>query len=168
MFTDNQSLKFRLRGIRPGIHTIDLTIPASALEIPEVTTPIRVSGELEASDIYVFRLHLHSVQHFICDRCTTEFDVVVDPDLEVIYAPTDHEAEFEDSGYLHTFDPMTLYEVDLTEDVHDALMLAVPMKRLCKADCPGLPLSEEHAPQFDQRFASLGGLYEKLKSEEGQ
>lgn len=57
--------------------------------------------------------------------------------------------------------------IDLTEILHDAVVLALPLAPLCAADCPGLcpecGILLADAPghaheQFDPRWAALGGL----------
>jgi uncharacterized protein len=170
MFKNKKSLVFRLRGLREGVHPIEADATAEELDIPNAIGPIHVTGELRVGEQFIFRLEITSTQQFNCDRCTDEFQRELKTPLEIIYAPIEQEAEFEDSGYLHTYEPAQLYEVNIAEDVHDALLLAVPMKNLCREACPGIPYNVEEEeivePIYDARFASLGGLYEKLKGEE--
>jgi len=171
MFKNKKSLVFRLRGLREGVHPIEADATPEELDIPNAIGTIHVTGELKVGEQFIFRLEVASTQRFICDRCTDEFERELKIPLEIIYAPIEQEAEFEDSGYLHTYEPTQLYEVDITEDVHDALLLAVPMKNLCREACPGIAydtdeVEEDVEPIYDERFASLGGLYEKLKGEE--
>ena len=62
-------------------------------------------------------------------------------------------------------------EIDLTEPLREALLLAVPMKILCSADCRGLcpkcgqPLAAQtcdcEEPVTDLRFAPLLDLFKK-------
>jgi uncharacterized protein len=170
MFKNKKSLVFRLRGLREGVHPIEAEATPQELDISNGVGPVHVTGELTVGEHFIFRLEVTSTQRFICDRCTDEFERELKTPLEIIYAPIEQEAEFEDSGYLHTYDATQLYEVDITEDVHDALLLAVPMKNLCREACPGIAYNpdeqEDEEPVYDTRFASLGGLYEKLKGEE--
>lgn len=64
--------------------------------------------------------------------------------------------------------------IDLTEVLRDAVVLALPLAPLCKADCPGLCpecgilLAEapDHShEQRDPRWAALGGLLEPDESQ---
>ena len=169
MFKNKKSLVFRLRGLREGAHPIEAEVTPEELDISNATAPITIHGELFVGEHYIFRLQITAPLHFTCDRCTDEFDRKFIVPLEVIYTPNEESGEFEDSGYVHTYTSAELFEVDLSEDVHDAILLAVPMKNLCQADCAGIPYDdsiEDEEPIYDARFASLGGLYEKLKSEE--
>ncbi|MBS1904611.1 MAG: DUF177 domain-containing protein [Bacteroidetes bacterium] len=156
----------RLRGIREGEHPLDITVDPATLGVEDAIRPISVVGSLLASDSYVFRLTVSTTLRHTCDRCADEFDASYVVPLTVTYTPAEEGIELEDTGYVHSFDPQMLFEVDLTEDVHDALLLAVPMKKLCSPDCKGLTQESAPAPSVDERFSALGALYERLRSEE--
>ncbi|HYM20244.1 MAG TPA: DUF177 domain-containing protein [Candidatus Kapabacteria bacterium] len=166
MFYTSRSLTFRLRGIREGVHPIDCSVEPNELEIPDATDPILVRGELKADDLYAFNLTIDSKQRHVCDRCTDEFDAAYHVPLAITYMPAGDGAEFEDTGYVHTFNPFDLYEVNISDDVHDALLLAVPMKKLCREDCPGIEIAQKNEQDIDERFRTLSTLYDKLKAEE--
>jgi len=74
----------------------------------------------------------------ICDRCTKEFHSIITSNYRMIYLFTQKVEHFEndkmDVVYLH---PET-DKIDLTEDVRDYVLLAVPMKKLCSENCKGL------------------------------
>ncbi len=166
MFYTADSLSFRLRGMREGEHPFECTLTPAAVRIDEAIEPITVRGTLQATDSFLFRMTIAATLRHTCDRCAEEFDATYSVPLTVIYTPVGTADELEDTGYVHTFDPMTLLEVDLSEDVHDALLLAVPMKKLHAPDCKGIAPDRVSMPAFDERFSALGSLYDKLRSEE--
>lgn len=166
MFYNPNNLQFRLRGIGAGVHRFECLIDSSLIDIAEVVSIIDIQGELSASHLFVFKMEIATTLGLICDRCTEGFDFPVKTSLEVIYIRSGSEEDMPDNGYLHTFDGIQLFEVDLTEDVHDAIFLKLPMKRLCRADCPGIPLTDSEPEEVDERFSPLAQLLSKLKSEE--
>jgi uncharacterized protein len=109
-----------------------------------------------------------------CSRCLTDISIPVDASLEEQYQPTiDVEtghaiqrAEFEEDDGIFEIDANHL--MDLTEPVRQALLVALPMRPLCREDCKGLcpecgaNLNEVdcgHRPeQGDSRWASLRQL----------
>ena len=76
--------------------------------------------------------------NLICDRCNIEFNSIISSNYRMIYLFTqkvEHSAnEKMDVVYLH---PET-DKIDLTEDIRDYALLALPMKKLCSEDCKGL------------------------------
>ena len=76
--------------------------------------------------------------NLICDRCTMEFHSVITSNYRMIYLFTQKveysESDKMDVVYLH---PET-DKIDLTKDVRDYVLLAVPMKKLCSENCKGL------------------------------
>lgn len=78
-----------------------------------------------------------------CSRCLTELNLPVDASLEEQFQPTVdivtgmpvHRAEYEDDQAFE-IDPNHL--MDLSEPVRQALLVALPMKPLCREDCKGI------------------------------
>ncbi|HEY0071398.1 MAG TPA: DUF177 domain-containing protein [Chloroflexia bacterium] len=81
-----------------------------------------------------------------CSRCLEKFTRPVDARLEEQFLPTiDVETgapvrreEFEENDLAFEIDPNHL--MDLTEPVRQALLVALPMKPLCREDCKGICL----------------------------
>jgi uncharacterized protein len=78
------------------------------------------------------------IANLVCDRCTKEFQSVITSKYRMIYLfiqnINDSENEKIDIIYLH---PET-DKIDLSEDVRDYALLALPMKKLCSENCKGL------------------------------
>jgi DUF177 domain-containing protein len=76
--------------------------------------------------------------NLICDRCTADFQSVITSKYRMIYLfmqnAENSENEKIDVVYLH---PET-DKIDLSEDIRDYALLALPMKKLCSEDCKGL------------------------------
>ena len=133
-----------------------------------VAVPEQVSAELSvtrASTGLVLGLRLSVRLHGPCVRCLT--DAVVDETLRL----SEYQATSPDSDELTT--PYLKDDrLDLSAWARDALILALPDKILCRADCAGLcPLcgrdlnTEPHEHQDDEtdpRWAALQQLRDAL------
>ena len=74
----------------------------------------------------------------VCDRCNKEFNRVITSNYRMIYLfgqDTQNSGnEKMDVVYLHPDND----KIDLSNDVRDYSLLAIPMKKLCSEDCKGL------------------------------
>jgi uncharacterized protein len=157
--------KLRIRGLSNGTHPVNLSAPADQLDLPMFSGDVKAQGELVISDRLALHLHLEAHGTFICDRCACEFDKTLTPDLDLLYVPPDLAKDVEEDDNIHVFIPQQTSEIDFTEDVRDALLLAIPMKNLHSPDCKGIDLGGEPV-LLDERMAKLGGLYDRLREEE--
>jgi len=157
--------KLKIRGLGIGSHIIELSVPVEILDIPMFHGDVSVKGNLIISDRVELHLVVSAEGSFICDRCAVEFDKVFTPKLDLLYVPPQLAKEVEDDDNIHTFDPLLTNEIDFTDDVRDALLLAIPMKNLHSPDCKGVDLDSKNI-LIDERLASLGSLYERLREEE--
>ena len=84
---------------------------------------------------------LYTVIEVTCSRCSTLFSCPLALNIEGEYFPTTDVVSgaslplSEETGYF-TIDER--YGLDLTEAIYQYIMLAVPMKPLCREDCAGL------------------------------
>ena len=143
-------MQIAIPSLRRGRHVFESTVAPDAY--PEA---VQQAGVTFRGDIRV-RAVVHKIQEEVfvqaeaeapvgleCARCTEPFEGLVRGTLEALYLP-DHEREgaasrtdreenesqrvFHYSGGL----------LDLGEGVIEAVLLAVPMKPLCRPDCRGL------------------------------
>jgi uncharacterized protein len=79
-----------------------------------------------------------------CGRCLEPFELEMGQELELFYLPhvKGAEQEDEDEVELSDRDMVVAYyrdrRLDLAEVVREQLLLAVPLRRLCREDCRGL------------------------------
>jgi uncharacterized protein len=119
---------------------LDLSDPERGLEF---IGPVRFTGRIRHTGRQAeLQLHGHlSVRmQADCTRCLAPIDRVVETDVDVIFAAdmerfagADEEEELEPADY-----PLTLPILSLDEVARDAVLLAVPMRLLCKEDCKGV------------------------------
>ena len=161
-FTHPFTLK--IRGLGLGSHPVELSGHAGGLDIPMFHGDIKAKGEIIVSDRLALHLHLQATGTFICDRCGIEFEKTFTPDLDLLYVPPLLANDTEEDDNIHIFEPQT-NEIDFTDDVRDAIILAIPMKNLHSPDCKGVNLGDSEI-LIDERLASLGGLLDRLREEE--
>ena len=79
-----------------------------------------------------------------CGRCLERYPVVVDQKLDLFYLPrlTNRPEEEEEEVELSDHEVVVGYyedeRLDLGEVVREQILLALPLKRLCRADCKGI------------------------------
>lgn len=131
-----------LRSIR-----FDETFPPGRVDLQDPAlrqkTPLRAQGmtELKASLMEIrVRGHLRGRLEADCDRCLEAVLLEVDTDFDLSYLPASSlgEGDVELSG---EESDIGFYEgdgLDLTEVVHEQVLLSLPMQRICRPDCKGI------------------------------
>ena len=135
-------MKIKLGLLHDGINEFHLETTADELgfENDEISFffPEKISADIEVqkqSDRYYIKSTLHTIAHFLCDRCLDDFKQDIKGSFQLYYLKSGEE-EVDDSNYRFLFS--TAHEIDLTDDVIESLLLAIPMKKLCKESCQGL------------------------------
>jgi uncharacterized protein len=131
-------MKIRISGLDNSTYTYDFEGNIDDIKLEEpfydkyktevVLTKFDDQMILEASTI--------SNARFTCDRCGIDYQGNVESKYKMVYLfrNVDEPKEETDITYLS---PDTI-NINITDDVRDYLILAVPMKKLCKEDCKGL------------------------------
>ena len=96
-----------------------------------------------------------------CSRCLTQFTLPVEAEIQELFVYPEHGREYEEEGVTPIHDEA----VDLTEAIHDAIILEMPQIPLCSEDCLGLcPVcgtdmnadpDHRHDDAVDSRWLSL-------------
>ncbi|MEX0601727.1 MAG: DUF177 domain-containing protein [Bacteroidota bacterium] len=165
-------LQINISKLAEGVHHYSLETEPREIELGErFTTTVRVRVELEKSaGSLVLRGELHTLGEFTCDRCLEEFGKEVATTYSVAYLPEGRMPEdSEEKGELQPLSPFTNM-LDLGEDVRQYLLLALPIKMLCRDDCLGLcpvcgtnrnrNVCQCSAEEIDSRWSGLKDLFE--------
>ncbi len=133
------------------------------------TSPLNVdaAAELVGAEIRV-RGHLGTHLEATCDRCLGPVDLPVERDFDLFYRPIETIAREEEVEVLEEESEVGFYSgegIELADLVKEQMILAIPMKIICRADCQGLcPVCGVNrnveqcscgAPRGDSPFASL-------------
>ena len=151
-----------------------LDIPAgTVLEEWELTEP--ATGWVRASNArrnVVVRGRAETAVNMECSRCLCEYSQPLEFDLDIT-VPISHfntflgaaaveQDENDDGDELTRDDINALFQehsLNVSELVRQAIVLAAPIKPLCRPDCPGLPESQEYKDTTsDPRWAALEKL----------
>ena len=75
--------------------------------------------------------------HFRCDRCVEDFSRKIKARYRKVFVIRDEDAAGINVDEVEILTTDTNI-IDLTHDVRDAILLAIPLKLLCREDCAGL------------------------------
>lgn len=108
----------------------DIDIPVLA----DVPLSVPVTGSVEMFSVsptsFVGTFRLGGALNLECDRCLNEFSWPFEIGFRAHFDSTDAGAE--DSW------PVTGGQAELDEPIRQEVLLAVPMKKICKEDCAGI------------------------------
>jgi uncharacterized protein len=179
-----------VREIPPEGKPLDVALDPGAVHLEEedefTLESGRLSGRVDRGEEKTvhFRGRLEARLRLHCGRCLEPFAHVVDEDLDLFFMPRTaqpgaEEEEQEQDVELSDRDMVVAYyadeRVDLGEMVREQMLLAVPLRRLCREDCRGLcpscgvnrnTASCDCRPveTADERLASLRKLFDKGSS----
>ncbi|MCD6192300.1 MAG: DUF177 domain-containing protein [Candidatus Aminicenantes bacterium] len=128
---------------KEGLH-IDRDFELESSELIEeeaiLLEPLHAEIDLhkEGDELFI-KGKIHTVVSFICSRCLSPFEYLVDSEFDLVYLP---EELFEIKEEL-TDDDLDLFfyvenQINLREIVLEQLNLTFPMKPLCSPDCQGI------------------------------
>jgi uncharacterized protein len=174
---DEPRIRIKVRGVADGEHRVDFLTDAAALDYEPFQDTVRVFGSLTKSgeQIHV-QVGASALGHFDCTRCADPFERNIEVLLNLEFVSPRLERDPGDPN-VHVYDPAESAYIDITDDVRDALALAIPMKHLCRKDCKGLCAvcgnnlnnsSCDHTGEEEKelRFPALKSLSERLRAEE--
>jgi len=132
-------LKINISNLSEGTHKYEFEEPPSSIKLDErFSGPVLVQAELEKRRRQLFLTgHVKTIGRFVCDRCLDEFEtgIGVDYRMTYVYDPSDAgEIDKDELTVIHT----STNELKIDEDVREYVLLAVPLKLLCKENCAGL------------------------------
>ena len=102
--------------------------------------PDPISGKARVTavdDDYLVELNLKSMGKFVCDRCGISYSRKVQGEIKTLFTTDPVKWEGKQDADTRQLDPYS-QEIDFSQDVLDALVLAIPIKSLCHKDCRGL------------------------------
>jgi uncharacterized protein len=165
-------MKIQVAGLSQGMHRFSFRVPADQLALgDQFTRDVGVEAALTrtASEISL-TADVRTEGRFVCDRCATEFDLALDASYHMLYVWDETDATNVDPSEVQVVNPK-LAVIDLTEDVRQTILLAVPFKLLCREECRGLcprcgvDLNREECRCPKETGESpLGSLREALKN----
>lgn len=134
-------MKIHLPSYPQGIHQITERVEPDSLGLDRqiFREDIQADLTLDRHDPYLeFRFNLHTRIHHECDRCLAEYDAELNARSPMLYVlgrggkvPKVDDA---DIAYI----PAGTTDLDISAELRDFLILALPGKWLCREDCRGI------------------------------
>jgi uncharacterized protein len=168
-------MRFKINEIGEGGLPVDVVITSEwlAAACPDLDARpaqigLKLKGRLmKSGDEYLLTANIRGALDTTCGRCLEAARVAVDAPLTVTFVPADEDEEVGDDAEVVGFGGN---EIDLSDEVRDEILLAIPLKPLCSEDCQGLcsvcggnrnvtPCTcEAEQRRAASQFASLGKL----------
>ncbi len=131
-------MKFQVGGLSEGVHRFHFDVPASDVGLGEEFSDVHTDVELDKTPNQIMlRAAIHTAAGFSCDRCTAPFASRLDSSYRMHYIWNEEEASIYDVAEVQVI-PQGSAVIDITEDVRQTVLIAVPLKLLCREDCLGL------------------------------
>ena len=132
-------MKIQVGGLSEGVYQYRFEAKASDLALGEnFPGDLAVDATLEktGSQLYL-KAEIRTTATFSCDRCVRPFARTLSPSYRMYYFWNDAAAGQFDPSEVQVL-PVGATVVDISEDVRQTILLAVPYKLLCRDDCKGL------------------------------
>lgn len=133
--------------LKEGPNRVAIDVPAEALSLPReegsFTVPAHVDGVLTQTGTRLVLQAAISIDAALeCSRCLTDFPVHISTEFAVLYERVDRfqpdagvDAGESDDIEILDYDQK---EIDISHRIREAILLALPMKPLCREECQGL------------------------------
>ncbi|MBN1153712.1 DUF177 domain-containing protein [candidate division KSB1 bacterium] len=174
-------MKIYINRLEEGLNELTHDYEAESLDLISLVDrevrfndPVHVQVNInKVHSQYFFQIFVETSAIFVCDRCLEDFEMSIRDNFRVVYSTEKSylDEQNDDLGirYLHSESDV----VDLSEDVRESVLLAIPMKVLCSGDCKGIcpecganlnKGSCIHQQQrMDPKWEALKGLSDKHK-----
>ncbi len=160
-------MKINIIGLSEGVQLYDFAKPAIELGFDQ-----NFLGEVHAHVTLEKSIHQIAVMVnasvkgvFVCDRCANDFEEVVKTSFTSIYIWNDDGETRDDDDFFILRKEDNL--IDLDRSVKEYLVIATPLKLLCKKNCE-IPESLKHEPEVetvaDPRWKKLQELLRTEKN----
>lgn len=137
----DRSFTVDLRGLSEGRHELTLVEPGSSLDLPGDMLTIEGDVTLDlvlslTGRVITARGTVRTEPEMTCARCLEPFTDELEASFEIVLRAAEGGIELEDEEDTPAVVGEDWVAFDLS--VREALLLAMPMKPLCRPDCKGL------------------------------
>ena len=143
MHKEKALIEIRIAGLMQGTHTFDFTCRAGEFRGRELSEAVftgditvTVIAEKTENELTV-TIRTATTADFTCDICLAPLQREIRGEYRVYYLYSTEEESLEDIDEDHRMIDSGTVSIDLTEDVRETLLLALPMKVTCTGnpDC---------------------------------
>lgn len=139
MINHREAVRIRISQLSRGAHEYHfLSDPADIGLEANFRTKVQVDVDLEKTSNQLYlKAAITTTGTFQCDRCVEEFERNLNTSYSMLYVYDNLDTAKYEEIEAQVLSPDTTH-IDLTEDIREVVMLAVPMKLLCRENCQGL------------------------------
>mgnify|MGYP006295422579 CR=1 FL=1 len=114
----------------------NLTCQQIGLNEEGLTDPVKVEVKVaKSSSCLTVECNIEVKTNFHCDRCLDEYDGLLNTKAEfIVTSDTRIKADSDEIIFISS----AVDEVDISKNIRDAILLAIPYKRICSPQCRGL------------------------------
>jgi uncharacterized protein len=136
---EQAGLRINISKLSDGIHEYKFKVEPRQLGLDErFNKPLNVNARLDKATNKIFLTSdLETDADVECDRCLNPFLHHLQTSYNVLYTYEDRDITVNDSDDVQVISIDKVY-LDLAEDVRQYLLLAMPIKLVCKDECAGL------------------------------
>lgn len=168
MTSKQKHIPVRLAGLSDGVHELRFELAPADIDLPvefvqAVAVRVEVDKTIHQVAVHVF---VRTAAQYACDRCLEPVEIPVDTDFRIVFVHDNSAEGGEDDRDIRPIDPGDPV-ADLAEDVREAALLCIPMRRVCGEDehgesrCRGVIPESRDAdtqPKDDPRWEKLKSL----------
>lgn len=135
-------MHIRVQGLSEGTHRQSHQEPAGSLGFAEdkfhFTKPVSAQFTLQkVGDQIVCRTRVNTSVELECSRCLEPLEVEISEEMTLLLVFSGTPAPGAADQEVKVV-PLSAEEVDVSEEICQTILLAIPVKPLCRADCRGL------------------------------
>lgn len=131
-------MKIQVGGLSEGVHQFHFDVQPVEIGLGEEFSEVHADVALDKTPNQIaLHVAVHTAAGFTCDRCTAPFASPVNASYRMHYIWNDEDASQYDVAEVQII-PQGSKIIDITEDVRQTVLIAVPLKLLCREDCLGL------------------------------
>lgn len=158
----------RLNSLKEGLQRIEGSLTKEELDISEgcfrqPSIDVDLTINKGSSEININGVVCADAE-FKCDRCLNLFHQKLQANINVIITTCKIDPEFHDEDTI-SITPTTM-EVDISSHIRDALLLTIPIKKLCDENCRGVYIKHEtnlHEDEYYCQNSEVDNRWEPLK-----
>lgn len=131
--------KLFIANLKEGLEQQEMTIQPDELDLveEEFAQPVHLRLDIEKVGPNIFvHTYLQTKLSLLCDRCAEPFFQDLSEEYRLLFTSDPDMVNEEDESTFRISE--STEEVDLTDPLRETLLLALPVKHLCRDECQGL------------------------------
>lgn len=135
----SDEIKIRISGLSNGLHEYHFSFDPQDIGLENnFTRPVVINAVIDKTPRQIYlKSEVVTSGSFQCDRCLEEFDQDVLTRCNMFYIYDELETGKYSEDEVKIISPDTV-AIDFADDVRQMILLAIPLKLLCREECKGL------------------------------